>query len=507
MRTRPFTAFLGLIAFTAASTIPASDLAKRNGPAWPYGVIGDSWGSGVAYNDDVLYDQNLDHCLRTKESHGPQMEADTSWTGDFSSSLRDAACSGSRLVDLASPIEGGYQIGNVGNPDVVVMTSGGNNCDFGTVVDMCIYHSDPTRNYGPAYVDDHDQTGACSLALDDASRTISNTLQQDLIRTINDVLNAPNVKSNPDFLLYLTGYAQFFGTDYDAWCDTEAWNIPGISPTPYLSVELRTAFNSRISQVNQLFQATVQQYFSQQVRYVDLDTGFSGHRFCESLANHADQFNTDTSFDGVYLWNLNWPWQVVDSLASNADEDSGNLTTQEMQQLFGGQGVTAWSSSGSGSGSSGNDPSHGWRLRPFHPRQSGYTAIKNAILAQLKADGLPKAETQPASSIAPAPSSTTSNLPAPITTDYCNTAYRIVLDEFNIKGVDFNETEFQGGDGLKEQIGGCGELTDWKFNGSLIDPTFKWEATGHLPIGTRDCIQRAITSAGGPDHDYCSGTS
>ena len=72
---------LSLIApLTAASVIAGANtlrslksnfaFAKRDKPPWPYGVIGDSWGSGVAYNDDVLYDDNRDKCLRTKESHG-----------------------------------------------------------------------------------------------------------------------------------------------------------------------------------------------------------------------------------------------------------------------------------------------------------------------------------------------------------------------------------------------------------------------------------------------------
>ena len=141
------------------------------------------------------------------------MEADTSWTGSFSSGLRDAACSGSQLIDLA---KGGYQMGKVGKPNVVVMTFGGNNCGFGTIVDVCIYHSSPTTNYGSAYADDKARTGACAKALDNALNYITNTLQQDFINTINDILADPGVNSNPDFLLYLTGYAQFFGTDYDS---------------------------------------------------------------------------------------------------------------------------------------------------------------------------------------------------------------------------------------------------------------------------------------------------
>ena len=397
---------LGLTDLITAAIIPdarafkasTEQLTTRDASTWPYGVIGDSWGSGVSYNNDVLYDNNLDNCLRTKESHGPQMEADSSWTAPFSSGLRDAACSGSQFVDLA---KGGYQMGKVGNPNVLVMTSGGNNCGFGVIVDVCIYHSNPFMNYGPAYKDDPQRNGACAKALDNAQTYITNTLQQDLINTINDILADPSVTSNPDFLLYLTNYAQFFGTDYDPWCNNEAWNIAGISPTPYLSVELRTAFNDHVSKVSDVYKTTIQQYFPKQARFVDLDTGFSGHRFCEPGASHSDKLNTDTNFENVYLWNLNWQWQVANQAAPNSDEQNGTVSAEEAQQLFGDNGVTAWSGSGGGGG--GNLPDNGWRLRPFHPRYSGYTSIKNAILAQLKADGLPKAPPGPTSPTPPSP--------------------------------------------------------------------------------------------------------
>ena len=400
-----FVKAFGLIRLTSAAVLPGSDqptlsLGRRDN-VWPWAVIGDSWGSGVSYNDDVLYDGNKDSCLRTKESHGPQMEASTSWLGDFTSELRDAACSGSQLVDLA---KGGYQMGKVGRPNMVVMTSGGNNAGFGHIVDVCIYHSDFRHNYGPAYKDDdpNNPTGECGQALNGAADYINGAMRQDLINTINDILADPNVHDNADFLLYLTGYAQFFGTDYDDWCNTERWNIWGVSPVPYLSKELRTAFNDRVSAVNNLYKDVVSSQFSKQVRYVDIDTGFGGHRFCEPGASHQDQVNVDTNFEGVYLWNLNWPWQVTNEPAP-AGVDSDNIRADEAQQIFGdGGGVTAWTG-GSGTGNGGNTPSNGWRLRPFHPRYSGYKSITESIIKQLKADGLPKAANEDGGSPPPPP--------------------------------------------------------------------------------------------------------
>lgn len=320
------------------------------------------------------------------------MEADTSWLGGSTSGLKDAACSGSLFGDLA---KGSYQMGKIGQPDVVVMTSGGNNAGFGNIVNACIYHADPTHNYGPSYEHDLSQAGDCFKVLNDASNYIHNAMEQDLINTIQDILNDPNVKTNKNFLLYVTGYAQFFGTGYDPWCNNEYWSVPSLvaQPTPYLTVHLRMAFNDHVSAVNTLYRDTIASKFADKVRYIDLDAGFSGHRFCEPGANHNDQRNKDTNFNSVYFWNLNYPLWLISTAhpfgSGDVPEDTfiDSVTAEQAEQLFGGQNVTAWSGSGSGGG---NEVGNGWRLRPFHPRKSGYTSIKDAILKQLKTDGFPK---------------------------------------------------------------------------------------------------------------------
>lgn len=54
---------------------------------------------------------------------------------------------------------------------------------------------------------------------------------------------------------------------------------------------------------------------------------------------------------------------------------------EQAQDAFNGEPITAW---GSGNAAGGN----------FHPRYTGYTAIKDAIFAQLKIDGRPKQKPQ-----------------------------------------------------------------------------------------------------------------
>ena len=143
-----------------------------------------------------------------------------------------------------------------------------------------------------------------------------------------------------------------------------------------------------MARVNRIYKtvATDAKY-AKKVRFVDIDPGFNGHRFCEPEASRDDQLNTDTDFPGVYLWNLNWPWQVNTNVkAPSPTVQAGNVSVEEAAQLLGDGGVTAWSTPTSGGG--GNEPSNGWRLRPLHPRYTGY----NAIIAQLVRDGLVKEE-------------------------------------------------------------------------------------------------------------------
>ena len=124
------------------------------------------------------------------------------------------------------------------------------------------------------------------------------------ISSIQLTTSWPSVNAKTEFLLYLTGYAQFFGTDYDPWCTTEVWNIWVTSATPYITVELRTAFNDHVSKVNEIYTSTLEQKFAKQARFVDLDPGFLGHWICEPGASSRDQLNQQINFEKVYLWNL-----------------------------------------------------------------------------------------------------------------------------------------------------------------------------------------------------------
>ncbi|KAL8866684.1 MAG: hypothetical protein Q9174_006152, partial [Haloplaca sp. 1 TL-2023] len=319
----------GLIPDTSIRDSLKNSLNTRAGPLWSYAVIGDSWAAGIAYNPESTYDNNRDQCLRSSEAHGPQLEEDDSWKGAFSSELRDAACSGSGLGDIAI---GRNEMESVGKPELIIMTSGGNNAGFAPIVDPCIYHSDFRHNYGPAFADDPDG--------------------------------------------------------------------------------LRRAFNDRVAKINDLYRRVIEDNFAQKARYIDIDSRFAGHRFCEPGASHLQQFVRDTRADSVWLWNLNY----FGSFLSDDDVDpgtDGNVTEQQADELFPNPGVTAWSGSGGD-----NTVSAGWRQRPFHPRYTGHRGIKDAIIAQLEIDGLPREKSEinqqnTASASSSSPEQTSASTPKP----------------------------------------------------------------------------------------------
>lgn len=61
------------------------------------------------------------------------------------------------------------------------------------------------------------------------------------------------------------------------------------------------------------------------------------------------------------------------------------------------------------------------------------------------------------------------------------------------------------GEGLKEEIAGCGAITDWGFEWTPDDVKYQWYASGNLPIGTKSCMGKAVQSAGGTSDGNCHG--
>ncbi|MCJ1372821.1 hypothetical protein MMC20_004046 [Loxospora ochrophaea] len=385
---------LSLISSVAAGIVQqaANALSKRDTFQW--GSIGDSYASGVAYLQSVTYDNNAGNCLRTTDAYAYQLKNDVSWMNGWTEYFTWTACSGSRLVDMQ------YQILGVGSsPRLVTMSAGGNDgggnplAGFFNVADSCLFLSNPNNDYGLPYNQDTNRTGQCAQAIDATKAYLTNGIGNDLKNTLNDVLDADNVKSQPDFLLYVTGYAQFFNPN-TTWCNDHTFSVfyPYQSGPP-LSQYLRNDINALVTQLNSVYEETIQAYSN--VRFVNYDAAFEGQRFCEADSNIWGQyFSSD-----VWFWNVSPPnFSVANQTANDTQIHQALIST------IGNASITPFSS---GTGT----VSDGWKLRPFHPTISGHAVIEQAIVAQMKTDNIP-----PSATAASSPSSVTSATPAASTT-------------------------------------------------------------------------------------------
>ncbi|OKO93925.1 hypothetical protein PENSUB_12204 [Penicillium subrubescens] len=101
---------------------------------------------------------------------------------------------------------------------------------------------------------------------------------------------------------------------------------------------------------------------------------------------------------------------------------------------------------------------------------------------------------------------TTASAPTATADDTCKESYKFFWDHFEIHGKNFDPSKFgKDGSGLKKQIGGCGALSGWHFE-TDTSGGWQWHAKGNLPIGSKDCVGRAVVSAGGEGPDGCKGS-
>lgn len=89
----------------------------------------------------------------------------------------------------------------------------------------------------------------------------------------------------------------------------------------------------------------------------------------------------------------------------------------------------------------------------------------------------------------------------------CDVAYKFWYDGFEVRGKNWPDAKFgANGEGLHDELSGCGKVTKWHFEWTPDHCCFQWYAWGQLPIGTKACVGRAVESAGGSGQGHCHGS-
>lgn len=88
----------------------------------------------------------------------------------------------------------------------------------------------------------------------------------------------------------------------------------------------------------------------------------------------------------------------------------------------------------------------------------------------------------------------------------CDVSYKFFFDGFEIRGKNLPDAKLGvHGEGLRDQLTGCGTLTNWQFERTPDDCCFQWYAAGRLPIGTKNCVGDALLTTGGSSNGNCHG--
>lgn len=198
------------------------------------------------------------------------------------------------------------------------------------------------------------------------------------------------MKNNPNFKLYIIGYAHFFNADTD-WCDTISFRyLPSPFNRQMLTQQLRADLNGAMDALRGKIKAVIAAIGDPRVKFIDINPFFEGHRFCEDGHTFLQQWY----HNDIWLWNLN----IV-------PDDPDNNPTVEMinnEQNLGedAQGNAIVIPPGDDFEGANPDDEMGpfqedlvfdihWTYRTFHPKSGGHEAIKKAIIAQLRADNIP----------------------------------------------------------------------------------------------------------------------
>lgn len=366
---------------------PSPHLHKKQTARIPkIAVLGDSYGSGLAYLDSNRYKgNNDDNCYRWDQAYAAQLEANKDLAFD-GVDMQFVACTGSKLIDLA---KGTQQISKVDNDrDLIILTAGGNNAFFYEVASNCIFHDKFPRNYGPLYPD---ETGECFKSIQRSRNYITSKLKGpgvsldfDLRATYDDLLGTDAYKSS-NLHTYHTGYIHFFNTEEDGdWCESskETFDIvpsivPGVSHQP-LTRALRSDINQLVEDYNNALKTVLADYADKKFSYVEISSGFTGHRFCEKGSDHSKQYYDSN----VWLWNVSPP--LPDDVAAPGNGVPLDPYQAELEPVY---QSGLWNTSTTASpGASSAKTGAGWTLRPMHPKKDGYTAIRKAIIDKMVQD-------------------------------------------------------------------------------------------------------------------------
>ncbi|KAE9977706.1 hypothetical protein EG327_007646 [Venturia inaequalis] len=239
-----------------------------------WAAIGDSYAAGIGSGSRTHFS-----CSRYNLSYPALMNIDDRLGDNPNRKFTYWACSG-HTIDLITnhrflndPRNSG-QVNSLGegSQDVITISAGGNDAEFGTILDHCIFGwTNPPTRY-------------CDSTLRKSQLNIRTRIPA----ALDDLLTKAKTKLTSRGRIYITGYAQFFNSE-TTQCNGVSWNYwyDSRSYWQYLTQQRRRTFNNLVIMLNHEIELAVQRANAgsgtHQVVFVKIDGTYLkyGGLFCE----------------------------------------------------------------------------------------------------------------------------------------------------------------------------------------------------------------------------------
>jgi len=226
------------------------------------------------------------------------------------------------------------QLSWIGDSDLVTLTVGGNEADFFSVLNECVYQWRALHT--------------CEAELQTSRRLIeSRRFAEGYAKMVKLGLQ----RMKPNGRLLVTGYATFFNEETRG-CDSVTFSQT--NPEQFLTRQLRRELNQLVRMLNHVIRSTSE---AAGAEYVDIDEMFEGHRFCEDGVSEPDNSRLDTWF-----FNLG-----CDDSHAGESEASHHPSSQEILLARSGK----WYAN---------------VAKVFHPTTHGHGGIRDAIVKHLQGE-------------------------------------------------------------------------------------------------------------------------
>lgn len=256
---------------TDASSLVSGSFRDSKG----FVALGDSYSAGIGTGLDGDYLASEGDCRRGQHGYPLLLHLDLNNATKTNTSMQWLSCTGAQTKDILSGTAlSQVDLLNASLPlDFATLSVGGNDLGFFDVMNACIF-----RFYSF-------YSGTCEAALAASDAAIaSDVFEQRLEVILQEILDKVVWEKRPRFTITVTGYARFFN-EITPECDDMSLGV--WYGGPKLSQYIRTRMNELVVATNAKLQRTVDivnNRFSGErpkVLFVNYDTLFEGHRFCE----------------------------------------------------------------------------------------------------------------------------------------------------------------------------------------------------------------------------------